>query len=86
MKYGQGAGNGQWGSGHKAGCGGSEDIAGGHRVKRRVRPVPHKSRAPARSVQAAHRRGGGRIEGGPAGGQVLDTMFDWRGGHSAGSA
>ena len=29
MKYGQGPGNGQWGSGRKAGCGGSEDIAGG---------------------------------------------------------
>ena len=42
-----------------------------------VHPVPHKSRVPARSVQAAHRRKGGPVARGRGGSALIGRSRPW---------
>ena len=66
MKYGQGAGRGQWGTWAQGGLRRGPKTSP-ERGSAGVHPVPHKSRAPARSVQAAHRKSGGPVARGRGG-------------------
>ena len=78
MKYGQGAGRGQWGAWAQGGLRRGPKTSP-ERGEAGVRPVPHKSRAPARSVQAAHREEG--WAGGPREKALIGAPALHRGGN-----
>ena len=89
-KYGPAAGKGQWEAGAQGGSwrrrSRSPEQGDGrvhpvpHKSRapaRSVHPVPHKSRAPARSVQAAHWKGGGPVARGRGGRALIGRSRPW---------